>query len=133
MESWKTKGLALGLLWLRVLAGLGIMTHGFGKLFSGRIVGFTESVASLGFPFPAFFAWGAALSEFLGGLCMVAGLFTRLGAASVFVTMTVAVFVRHGGDPFAVKELALAYWTAAGAVFLSGPGPFSLDKVRGGE
>lgn len=133
MENWKTKGLALGLLWLRVLAGLGIATHGFGKLFSGRIEGFAASVAALGFPFPAFFAWAAALSEFLGGLCMAAGLFTRLGAASVFVTMTVAVFVRHAADPLAVKELALAYWTAAGAVFLSGPGPFSLDKVRGGE
>jgi putative oxidoreductase len=133
MDNWKTRGLALGLLWLRVLAGLGIATHGYGKLFTGRISGFAESVAAMGFPFPAFFAWAAALSEFAGGMMMAAGFFTRIGGGAVFLTMTVAIFVRHGADTFAVKELALAYWAMAGAVFLCGPGPFSLDKVRGGE
>ena len=121
---------------MTAIAGAPGAGQGFGAgsvLTGGRIAGFAEGVAAMGFPFPTFFAWAAAVSEFAGGLMMASGFLTRIGAASVFLTMTVAAFVRHAGDPFSVKELALAYWTMSAAVFLCGPGPFSLDKIRGGE
>ena len=119
----------MGLLWLRVLMGLGMMTHGYGKLFEpGRMERFTEGVASMGFPLPAFFAWAAALTEFFGGIFVVIGLATRPAAFLIFVTMFVAAFIRHGDDPFKVKELALAYWTMAGALVMMGGGPYSLDR-----
>lgn len=118
----------LGILWLRVLAGAGIAYHGYGKIFGGRMEQFAQGVSEMGFPMPEIFAWAAALSEFAGGLCVALGLFTRPAALLIFLTMGVAAFIRHGADPFQKKELALAYWTFAGAVIGLGAGRFSLDQ-----
>lgn len=119
----------LGLLWLRVLAGSGIAYHGYGKVFGGHIPMMAEGLTKMGFPMPTYFAWAAALSEFLGGICLALGLMTPLAALAVFVTMSVAAFVAHADDPFQKKELALAYWTASGAILMTGPGTWSLDTL----
>ncbi len=118
---------SLGLLWLRVLMGAGIAHHGWQKVFGGTMGEFTEGVTALGFPAPAFFAWAAACSELIGGLCILLGLGTRIAAGFVFMTMSVAAFLQHARDPLQVKELALAYWTMAGALVLLGGGGFSLE------
>ena len=114
---------------MRVLAGLGIAYHGYGKLFGGDISRFAEGVARMGFPSPVLFAWAAILSEFLGGICIALGLFSRPAALFVFITMAVAAFMKHSADPFQKKELALAYLTMAGAVIFLGSGKFSLDSL----
>ena len=121
----------VGLLWLRVLMGAGIANHGYHKIFGGQIAQLADRAAQLGFPTPVFFAWGAALSEFLGGIFIVLGLRTRLAAVAVFTTMTVAVFIHHAMDPLSVKELALAYWTMAGMLMFTGGGKVSLGGLRG--
>ena len=125
----KGKGLLfdVGIVWLRVLMGAGMAYHGYGKVFGGNIEGLTKGVASMGFPMPEFFAWAAALSEFVGGICIMLGLFTRPAALFIFVTMGVAAFIKHGADPLKRKELALAYWTISGALIFLGAGKFSLD------
>src|SRR5688572_29008146 len=104
-----------GLLFLRVMMGLGADYHGYGKLFGRGIEGFAGGVEKMGFPFPLFFAWAAALSEFVGGILVIAGLKTRYAALFIFITMSVAAFHAHADDPLKVKELALAYWTISGA------------------
>jgi len=43
--------------------------------------------------------------------------------------MSVAAFVAHAGDPLTKRELALAYWTISGALFLTGPGRLRLGLV----
>lgn len=118
-----------GLLWLRVLMGAGMAYHGYGKLFQGDISQMAAGVGKMGFPQPEIFAWAAALSEFLGGILVAMGLFTRTAALFIFVTMTVAAFVAHAKDPLQVKELALAYWTISGALVLMGGGGISLDSM----
>lgn len=117
----------IGILWLRLLMGAGIAYHGFGKVFGEIMPQFIQGVEKMGFPFPVAFAWAAALSEFLGGICIFVGVRTRLAAFFVFCTMSVAAFVVHGADPFKVKELALAYWTMAGALICTGGGKISID------
>lgn len=127
VKNWRNLLVNVGLLWLRVLMGLGIAMHGYGKIFSGRMDGFAAAVESMGFPLPVFFAWSAAISEFFGGILIALGVGTRVFAAFVFITMTVAAFVRHFGDPLRVKELALAYWVMSSALVLTGAGVYSLD------
>jgi len=120
----------VGLLILRVLTGLFIASHGYGKIFTeGRMDQFTEGVAEMGFPLPVVFAWAAALSEFLGGLLLAAGLFTRYAAFLIFCTMTVAAFIRHADDPFSVKEKALLFWTISLAITLLGAGRYAVDRL----
>lgn len=118
----------IGLLILRVLMGAGIAKHGYYKFMGGSMEGFSKTVEAMGFPVPALFAWLAASSEFLGGILLALGLVTRVAALLVLGTMSVAVFVHHASDPLGAKELALAYWTVALALILTGGGPYSLDR-----
>ena len=113
---------------LRVVLGVIFIAHGFGKV-SGAVEGFSESVARLGFPAPYWFAWAAALSEFLGGICVLVGLFTRYAAFAIAIVMGVAITKVHlhqglvGGYDF-----PLALLTMAVAIMLTGAGPVSFYK-----
>lgn len=121
---------SLGLLWLRVLAGYGIATHGYGKVFGGHVSMLADGLVKMGFPFPVFFAWAAALSEFAGGICLALGLGTRIAASFVFITMSVAFLRAHAADPFATKELAYVYWAISGALILTSGGRLSVDALK---
>ena len=100
-------------------------SHGLGKM--SNLDGFASKVAGMGLPAPSLMAFAAAGSELLGGLLLAVGLLTRPAAASVLVTMLVAAFYVHAGDPFGKKEFALAYAAAALVVLIAGPGKLSLD------
>lgn len=102
--------------------------HGYPKIFGGTMDRFVRGVADLGFPLPTFFAWAAALSEFVGGIMIALGLGTRIGAAFCGFTMLVATY-RHLADPWPRKELALLYLAAMIAIALIGGGRYSLDST----
>ncbi len=120
----------LGVFGLRVSSGLMMATHGYAKIFGGRMEKFTEGVDAMGFPFPAFFAWAAALSELIGGVTLALGLGTRVSALLIYMTMLVAAFIRHGQDPFAKKELALLYLAIMFFFLLYGGGKWAIDRCR---
>lgn len=122
----------LALTVMRVGAGLMMATHGYGKIFEdGRMEKFTAGVGDMGFPVPGLFAWLAALSELVGGVCLALGLGTRISAFLIAGTMFVAAFFRHGADPFAKKELALLYLVVMVYFAVCGGGKWALDKVLG--
>jgi putative oxidoreductase len=130
MMECKGKGLDAGLLWLRVLAGLTIASHGYDKIFGGTIMPqMIEGVRAMGFPAPVLFAWLAALSEFVGGLLIAFGLGTRIAAFFAAFTMGVAFFVAHAQDPFQVKELAMLFGVVFVALIFTGAGRYSLDAM----
>lgn len=118
----------LGLLVFRLFIGLSMaLAHGFGKLPpNDQLVG---GVEGMGFPLPLVFAWGAALSEFLGGLFIAMGLYTRYASAFLGFTMAVAAFIAHANDPFGTKEMALIYLVSCVLFLLGGAGKYSLDRI----
>lgn len=118
----------LGLLIFRLSVGLAMaFAHGLGKMPPPeQLIG---GVASMGLPAPIVFAWAAALSEFVGALCIAAGLFTRIAAACLGFTMAIAVFVVHSADSFDVKEKAFLYCAACVLLIFTGAGRFSLDRM----
>lgn len=124
-----------GLLFLRVLAGVALILHGWGKIQN-----------PFGWMGPDAFAPGlfqalAALSEFGGGLALIAGLLTPIASLGIACTMAVAVYFHAvmRGDPFVVKgggaswELAAIYFAIAVLLIATGPGRFSLDRLIFGE
>lgn len=119
-------GIDLALLWLRVSFGLTLaFTHGLSKLQDPGH--FLEVVAQRGFPAPSLLGWAAILSEVAGGIALALGLFTRTAGAFVAVTLFIAAFKVHAADPFAKKELALAYAAIGVAFVAAGAGRYSLD------
>lgn len=144
----------LGFLILRLAGGGLAFAHGWGKVVSlsaGQGERFIAGVAELGFPAPGLFGWAAAVSEFVGGLCVMLGLATRVAGAFAAFTMAVAAFARHKAHlqlfghlgllqvtPDMLKawgnpELALVYMAAFLAIALIGPGRFALDAMLGGK
>ena len=117
----------LSLLILRVGFGVSLaLTHGRAKLLAPAR--FLEGLSKHGFPLPLFFGWAAILSEFAGGLLLAVGLLTRPAGTLVLITLGVAAFDFHSADPFAKRELAVAYSVVALAVLIAGPGRYSLDS-----
>lgn len=116
------------LLVLRIAMAIVFIYHGYGKLFGPMpgMAGFTGMVAKIGFPLPAFFAYIAALAEFLGGIALLLGTRTRLFSALIGVNMIVAiVFVKQFKLPSIDPDLALL--AIAIALMLIGPGAYSLS------
>lgn len=117
-----------GLTLLRVFVGLSMaLAHGLGKLPPPQPV--IDGVSALGFPMPHFFAWCAALAEFVGGLLLAAGFLTRPAAAMMASTMLVAAFGAHATDPYRIKELAFLFLVISIFFVLRGAGNWSLDRL----
>lgn len=118
----------LGLLVLRVFSGLSMaLAHGLGKLENPeRIInGLTED----GFLLPVLFGWAAIIAEFFGGILLALGISTRWMAGLILITMLVAAFWSHGGDPFGRQEKALLFAAISLLFVLKGGGKWSLDAV----
>ena len=115
-----------GLTLLRMFAGFALaFGHGLGKI--PPAAAFIERTGQMGFPFPTVFAWSASFAEFLGGIFLALGLFTRISSFFIFCTMLTALIGVHFRDPFGKQELALLYLFLALAFLLKGANDWSLD------
>lgn len=120
----------LGLFLLRMVGGLSLaLGHGLGKVPPQE--GFYGFVESLGFP--PVMAWGSAVAEFIGGLLLAIGLFTRPAALLIVLNHTVVVLLAHSGDPFNVRELGILYLSIAVLFLIIGSGRYSVDSVVRGK
>lgn len=128
-----SKSQDIGFLFLRLFVGLALCTF-FEKFFPkngiwGPQEWFIQDTANMGFPFPAFFAWIAALYEFFGGILLILGLFTRPAAIlNVFVTFT-ATFIYHKGDIIGSGLLSFFFMIMCICILLFGAGKFSLEYL----
>ena len=123
----------LGIALLRVATGLALALS-FEKVLPrdgvwGPQAWFVSDVAEMGFPFPACFAWAAVLSEFVGGILLVAGLAARPAALLNAIVLFVAAFVHHGGDVSMDGLMATTFLVMTTTLLLTGPGRFSLDHL----
>ena len=121
------------LLLLRIIAGLGLASHGYNAIVNGgveAIESFAGLLESLDFPAPLAFAWIAKTTELVGGVCVAVGLLTRPAALLCAATMLIAMLTAHLGDPFEKWELALLYFAALAVIAMSGSGKYSVDAKR---
>ena len=115
----------------RILLSLLFITAGYGKLQD--VAGFTGYMASGGIP--AFLAWPTIALEFLGGLAILAGLFTRPVALALagFSVLAALLFHLVPADAMQMvsfwKNLGLAGGFALLAVH--GAGAWSADALLG--
>ena len=131
--------LSLGLLILRLAAGLIVAVHGAEKLFGWfGGPGFsktTQAMQAQGFKPASFWAGLGASGELGGGLSLALGFLTPLGAAAVFAAMLMAVAKFHWKNGFSNAhhgfEYPLSLMAVSIALGLLGPGGYSLDALFG--
>ena len=119
---------------LRIVAGLLFMLHGTQKLFN-----YPPGPPGL-FPAPLLSLLGVAgILEFVGGLLILLGLFTRPVAFILAGEMAVAYFRNHAPQAFLPTmnggELAVLYCFIFLYLAVAGAGQWSVDNLwrRGGD
>ena len=121
-----------GIALLRVAVGGIFVAHGAQKLFVYGIPGLAGLMGQLGIPFPTLSAVAVTAAEFLGGLALLAGFFTRWAALPIAFSMAVAAVTVHLKAGFFLPngvEYVLALFAAAVALSLTGSGAFSIDGL----
>ena len=131
--------MSIGILILRLVAGLTLAAHGAQKLFGWfggyGLAGTGGFLEQLGFVPGKRNALFAGLAEAIGGLLLALGLATPLAAAVIIAVMTVAsvsVHLKHGffnhNQGF---EYTMMLAVIALSIAITGPGPISLDALLG--
>ena len=95
-------------------------------------------------PYPVTMAWIAALTEFVGGILLAIGLFSRIWGMGLAIAMAMAFYLttmtqyfETGPLTVAATDLALfskvfsqlGLGVLALGIFFTGPGPLSLDRL----
>ncbi|NOY52258.1 MAG: DoxX family protein [Deltaproteobacteria bacterium] len=121
-----------GVLFLRLGLGIAFLFHGIPKITGGpeKWAELGSAMGSMGITlYPVLWGFLAALSETVGGMLLILGLYFR--TACLFLAMTMAVALQmhiRKGDPFAVYSHALEDGIVFLALLLIGPGKYVLKK-----
>lgn len=122
----------VGVLILRLVFGFQLVRVSYeNALFPAKnIPGFVDYLTSLGFPLPAVGAWLAAYTEFIGGILLILGLWTRYASIALIINFTLAFVFAHLviNDTYqntfpSVNLLAVSIF-----LLLNGPGKYALKE-----
>jgi putative oxidoreductase len=121
--------------WLVVRAAVGwnLIVHGWGKVSRGPEA-FVKVFVDLGFDPALPWIWAALVIEFVGGIAILLGLFTRFFAAAAAIEMLIitAVYWSTGFSWLSRGyEYTLLWGLVCFAIALRGGGPYSLDRKIG--
>lgn len=118
----------IALLVLRLVFGSSMaLAHGWPKaqkLISGDPTSFADPFGTG----PVVALVLTVFAELICGLAVAAGIFTRWATIPLIITMLVAILMIHAGDPFPDWEKAALFLAAYLAIFMAGPGRYSLDQ-----
>lgn len=119
---------SLGLFLLRLVAGAGMMMHGWPKLAHASSWMGADSWA------PGWLQLMAVACEVGGGALLALGFLTPLACLAMLCVMATAMFTVHfpAGHPFVAKggpsfESSLMYFAVAFSFLMVGPGLLSID------
>ena len=125
--NYNMKNVDFVLLIIRISIAILMLTHGVPK-----INGFAESPVK----FMNVLGMGTAVSLGLAifaevgcSILILLGLGTRLAVFPLSITMLIAAFHVHIGDPFAKQEMSLHYLLIYFVLFILGSGKYSLDSL----
>ena len=138
MSGWLRSLEPWGATLLRLVLGIALVYHGYGKVIPSHgatahplsaMQTYTHVIASLGLP--AWLGYVSALTEFVGGLLLIVGLTTRLAALLAAGNMLVAVSAVTLHRGYGASEYPIALFAMAVMLVLTGGGAAAVDERFG--
>ena len=128
--------LLVPLAWPIVRLGTGLIfaVHGWRKIVVGPGP-FVDNFAKMGFASPSFLFYFLIFVEFVGGVCVALGFFTRFFAAAATIELayiTVFIYMPKAfawNAPGGGYEYTLFWGLMFLAIWLRGGGPYSVDRL----
>lgn len=117
------------LLLIRIIAGGFMLTHGYPKMIK-LLDGNFQFADPLGLGVELSLIL-AVFAEIVCAFFILLGILPRLSAIPLIVTMLVAAFIAHAGDPFKSKEASLMYLLLYVIVLILGAGKYSIQGLLG--
>jgi putative oxidoreductase len=120
---------------VRIAVGFNLMIHGWGKVSRGPSA-FVKPFADMGFNPAIAWVWGGLAIEFVGGIALILGLFTRFWAAAAAIELAIISYLYlNNGFSWLNRgyEYSLMWGLICFAIALRGGGPYSLDRKLGKE
>ena len=123
----------IGLLILRITLGVTVFLHGWSKVQHG-IEEQMQLLENIGLP--GFFMYFGYISQVLAPALIILGIFTRLSALAIIMTLVVVLFAipfpvmalgEHGEW---VIEIQLFFLVVPVALLFTGPGRFSVWQIK---
>ena len=129
---------ALGIMLLRVLFGLLILSHGYPKIIHGNVEYWSKLGSAMSFVGIAFgyVFWGllSSVTEFFGGLLLLAGFLVRPTSIFLTINMLVAIAMKLGsGGGLSGAEAPFIYLAVFLPMIILGAGSFSVDEYLDGR
>lgn len=131
MRRLLTRLQPLGLLVMRIALGAVMIAHGYPKLFHGGF-GQTTAVMVAHLGFPGFLGYVVTYLEFIGGMMIVIGVFTRVVGLLFAGEMLVAILKVHLSKGIGTQggvDLPLVCGAIALALVFFGAGLISVDHL----
>ena len=116
--------LPIGLDIIRVISGGIIFLFGLEIFSSEQMTGYIQWLTDVGMPLPNIMAYIGKLSEIICGLCLAIGLFTRISAIPLMITMCVINFIMLDGNLLSQPFYLLLIFAS---FFFVGSGKISID------
>lgn len=117
---------SLGMLVIRIAAGIIFVRHGWMKLMT---LPMTEQFFHF-LGLPAWVAPFVAGVEVLGGLMLILGILSRVAGVALMIDMLVAIFITGFAHGFAPHEFEFVLFAISAAVALGGSGRYSLYAME---
>ncbi len=126
--TYETSQVDVVLLIIRITVAILMLTHGIPKLQMFLAGGEIQFPGVMGMS-PELSLGLAVFAEVLCSVLLLVGFATRLASIPLIITMLMAVFIIHGNDSFASRELGLLYLSLYLPLLILGSGKLSIDRM----
>jgi len=114
---------------LRIWVGIIFVWYGRNFYDATKMNAFANFLDSYHIPSPLLNAYISKAFEFFGGLCLVAGSFTRIACIFMIINMAVATFVTQKSELFGDAIHTFLLLLICVVIFFSELDKFTLDRI----